>query len=321
MKIRRTIIAATAGISLLLAGCTTGGTDTASDSTASQQARAKTEARTLDAENGPVTVDSEPQRVVVLDYASLDTMVSLGLKDRIVETSKSANMPPAAEGIEANAGSLKEPNMEAIAAANPDLIIIGKRQAKMLGEFEKIAPTANLALDYDHYTLESNLKHVEALGAFFGKEKEAKQKADALRDRAREIRESVKPDQERAVIVMTNGGEISLFGPDSRFGIVFNDLGFTPAGNMERNSAHGENASFELLKKLNPQTMFVLDRDATIGEEGHSAKATLDNDLVKSTDASKNDRVYMLNGADWYLNGGGVDSMERMLDDVAAATK
>lgn len=316
MKIRRLLVSAVAGASLILAGCAS---DTGSQGGSSGSTSA--DARVLKTVDGEVKVDAEPQRVVVLDYASLDTMVNLGLKDKIVSTAKAATMPDAAEGIEANAGSLKEPNMEAIAQADPDLIIIGSRQAKMKAEFEKIAPTANMAINYDHYTVESNLKNVEALGDFFDKKDEATKAADDIRQRVEKIKSSVKPNQKEAAVLMTSVGEISLFGPNSRFGLVFNDLGFTPAGGVDSHSAHGENASFELLRKLNPKTLFVLDRDAAIGEEGHTAKATLDNDLVKSTDAVKKKREFMLSGADWYLNGGGIQAMNKMLDDVEAATK
>lgn len=308
-------------MSLVLAGCASEDGSSDNGSAASQQTNAESGSHSLEAENGTVTLEAEPQRVVVLDYASLDTMAALGMKDRIVSTAKAATMPEAAEGIEANAGSLKEPDMEAIAAADPDLIIIGSRQADMIKDFEKIAPTANMAIDYDHYTIENNLKHVEALGKLFGKEDEAKEKADEIRQRAKDIAASVPEDRKDAAVLMTSGGEVSLFGADSRFGLVFNDLGFAPAGDLDSDTAHGENASFELLKKVNPKTMFVLDRDAAIGEEGNSAKATLDNDLVNATDAAKQDRIFMLSAGDWYLNGGGIDGMNKMLDDIEAATK
>ena len=318
MKISHALVAAAAGFSLILTGCATEDNSAENNSASSQQNNAD-RAYTLEAENGTIELESEPKRIVVLDYASLDTLAALGEKDRVVSTAKAATMPKAAEGIEANAGSLKEPDMEAIAAADPDLILIGGRQAKMLKEFEKIAPTANMTINYDHYTIDSNMERVEALGKLFGKEAEAKEKSDEIRDRVKKIADSVPADKKEAAVLMTSGGEISLYGADSRFGLVFNDLGFTPAGNIDSDSSHGENASFELLKKINPKTIFVIDRDAAIGQEGHSAKATLDNELVKQTDAAKEDRIYMLSGADWYLNGGGIDGLNTMLDDIEQA--
>ena len=50
-----------------------------------------------------------------------------------------------------NVGSLKEPDFEAIHAMKPDVIFISTRQAELYDEFEKIAPTVYIELDYTNY--------------------------------------------------------------------------------------------------------------------------------------------------------------------------
>ena len=105
MKISHALVAAAAGFSLILTGCATEDNSAENNSASSQQNNAD-RAYTLEAENGTIELESEPKRIVVLDYASLDTLAALGEKDRVVSTAKAATMPKAAEGIEANAGSL-----------------------------------------------------------------------------------------------------------------------------------------------------------------------------------------------------------------------
>ena len=51
----------------------------------------------------------------------------------------------------ANAGSLKEPDLEAVYEMNPDLIIISGRQADYYEELNEIAPTIYMGLDNEDY--------------------------------------------------------------------------------------------------------------------------------------------------------------------------
>ncbi len=63
----------------------------------------------------------------------------------------------------------------------------------------------------------------------------------------------------------------------------------------------------------------MLDRDAAIGREGTSAKQLLDNELVRQTNAWKNDQVVYLNGQNWYLVGGGLGALHNTIQQLSAA--
>ena len=47
----------------------------------------------------------------------------------------------------------------------------------------------------------------------------------------------------------------------------------------------------------------------------------LDNDIVKSTDAYKNDKIIYLTPAVWYINDGGLNSIYTMIEDIANGLK
>ena len=77
-----------------------------------------------------VTVPYKPERIVVLDLANLDILDNLGLGDRIVGAptitlpyiqSYNENLPIV--------GSVKTPDLEAVMACEPDLILMGGRMA------------------------------------------------------------------------------------------------------------------------------------------------------------------------------------------------
>ena len=94
-------------------------------------------------------------------------------------------------------------------------------------------------------------------------------------------------------------------------------LGFTPADEKIEVSTHGQNISFEYILEKNPDVLFVIDRDAAIGN-GASAQGAIENDLVKKTEAFKNNKIVYLNGEYWYLSGGGLLSMKEMIKEVEA---
>jgi iron complex transport system substrate-binding protein len=62
-----------------------------------------------------------------------------------------------------------------------------------------------------------------------------------------------------------------------------------------------------------------VDRDAAIGEGGAAAEQVLDNELVAETTAWSQGQVVYVDAVDWYIAGGGLATMQRIVDDVAAA--
>ena len=74
----------------------------------------------------------------------------------------------------------------------------------------------------------------------------------------------------------------------------------------------------QLLQKVNPDWLFVLDRTAAIGEEGKTAREVLDNALVHQTKAWKNNQVVYLSSSA-YLAAGGVTQMREDLMNIKKA--
>ncbi|MBI9013350.1 MAG: ABC transporter substrate-binding protein [Clostridiales bacterium] len=70
-----------------------------------------------------VTIESEPMTIVTMAPSMTETIYALGLGDRLVGRTNYCNYPEAALSVE-SIGSLREPNLEAIIALNPDLILM-----------------------------------------------------------------------------------------------------------------------------------------------------------------------------------------------------
>ncbi|RRJ87262.1 iron ABC transporter substrate-binding protein [Gulosibacter macacae] len=318
MRLRRILAAtAVAATALALTACSN---DAAIDTPATGAADAAKADLTLTTVDGEITLDGVPQRVVTFDYASLDTLNTLGLGD-VVVGAPTAMLPESLQSFaEVTAvGTLTEPDFEAVAALDPDLILISNRLAEQLPQLTEIAPTANVAIDTKQW-LTSSTERATDLAALFGKQDAATEFIDKINATADEIR-SLEVDGS-TMFVMTSGGKVSTYGPGSRYGFLYDDLGLTPTvTGGDTSSRHGQEVSFEFIAENNPGHMLVIDRDATIGESGQAAAALLDNALVGSTDAWKNDKVAYLNGANWYLVGGGLTTSQSMLTELLDSLK
>ena len=88
---------------------------------------------------GETQVTTNPQRVVVFDLGILDSLDTLGVNVvGVVQKSLPDYLSKYASEEYTNIGTLKEPDMEAIFALTPDLIIISGRQADYYEELNKI---------------------------------------------------------------------------------------------------------------------------------------------------------------------------------------
>lgn len=275
---------------------------------------------TLTTVDGERTLDAVPERVVVLDYASLDTLNAVGKSDVVVGTA-TKSLPESLKSYAnvANVGTLKEPDFEAIAGLDPDLIIISARLAEQEPQLEEIAPTVNLSIDRKDWLASANERAID-LAALFGEEAAAQKRVDEITAAADELRGKA-GEAGKTMLVMSSGGKLATYGPGGRYGFVFDDLGFVSADEAATpdEARHGKEISFEYIGDKNPAQLLVIDRDVAIGAEGEAAQQVLDNAIVNATDAAKNDRITYLDAPNWYLVGGGLDTTKSMIDELSAA--
>ncbi|GEN84863.1 putative ABC transporter solute-binding protein YclQ [Sporosarcina luteola] len=266
----------------------------------------------------PVEVTKNPEKVVVFDFGTLDTLDDLGVEVAgLPRTNVPGYLSKYDDDKYVNVGSLKEPDFETIHEMKPDLIIISGRQSDLYEQFEEIAPTIYVGIDTAHY-MDSFKHNAELMGEIFGKEDKVKSELADIDERVAAIKEKTAASDENALIVLANEGKVSAYGPSSRFGIIHDVMGYKAADEKIEVSTHGQNITFEYILEKNPDILFVIDRDAAIGN-GASAKDSVENELVKKTDAYKNGKIVYLNGEYWYLSGGGLLSMKAMIEEVESA--
>ncbi|GAB3704953.1 siderophore ABC transporter substrate-binding protein [Mariniluteicoccus flavus] len=310
--LRMLTVLVAAALTLVLAAC--GGTNKPAGEN-------QAAALTVTHAQGTTKIEKTPKRIAVLDFGALDTVKALGLSDRVVALPKQA-MPSFlsefADDKYANLGTLAEPNYEALNKANPDLVIVGFRSAKTYPEMSKHWPTLDITFGSDKDLISGTEHAAKIIAQGFGPEvvAEADKQVAALKTQADKVK-ATGASAGKGLVLMTSGGKVTMHGPKSRYGAIHTLFGVQTAKSDIKEDAHGEPVSFELVAKTNPDTLFVVDRDAAIGTQGQNAMAILDNELVRGTTAWKNNKVVQLDGKRWYITIHGLANAGAMIDEVA----
>lgn len=267
-------------------------------------------------------VPYDPERIAVLDMASLDILDNLGMGDRVVG-SASTSLEYLTDYVDneevANLGTIKEADLEAVMECDPDVIFIGGRLASSYDALSEIAPVVFLSTDSELGIVKSVTKNAETIASMFGLEDEVSKKTEAFDERIKALKKTA--EGKTALVGMTTSGSFNLMGNDGRCSIVGREVGFENLTAAESTSTHGNEASFETVVEKNPDYIFVMDRDSAIGADGaQTAKEIVENELVMGTDAYKNGRIiYLEHPAVWYTAEGGITALNIMLSDLENA--
>jgi iron complex transport system substrate-binding protein len=265
---------------------------------------------------GETAIPETPKRIVVLDIGALETLHELGVKPVGVPKK---HMPSYLDDVKndesiGDAGSVIEPDFEQINALSPDLILISTRQERFYDELSHIAPTVFIGTDNKDY-LNSFHRNVELLGRIVDKEQEAVEKLAAIEAKITASQARFENNPNKALFVIYNNGKFSAFGKGSRFGFIHDVLHLKPATDHVEESVHGQKMSNELIATTNPDYLFVVDRNAAVlGKVAN--KAEVENKLIQQTNAYKNGKIFYLDPDVWFISGGGLISVDLMVDDI-----
>lgn len=320
-----------------LAACSSSTTDTTETSDTTSEEVSETveettetpETVTIQSYNGSgelvdLEVPYDAQRIAILDMASLDILDALGLGDRVVG-SASTSLEYLQDYMDneniSNLGTIKEADLEAVMACEPDVIFIGGRLSSSYDALSEIAPVVYLATDSTLGVVESTANNAKTIASMFGKEDEVDALMADYTARITALQEV--SSGKTAIVGMTTGGAFNVLGNDGRCSIIGVEIGFDNIGvdaDIDT-STHGNEASFEFIVEKNPDYIFVMDRDAAIGSEGAVlAQEIMENELVMTTDAYANGNiVYLEHPAVWYTAEGGIQALDVMLSDLESA--
>lgn len=270
---------------------------------------------TITTATGEVSLPLAPATVAVLDIAAIDTLAALGVTPAGVPNTLYVPYLADLTGKTRGVGTLFEPDLEALAALSPDLIIAGGRSSTQVKALSQVATTIDMTIWQD--VAGQGRDRIMAYGTLFARTGEAARLIAALDAKLAETRAAA-DGKGRALILQTNGPKISAYGRGSRFAWIHDALAIPQAHETLNPETHGDAVSFEFIMQVNPDWIIVIDRSAAIGETTTAAK-TLDNPLVAGTTAGQKGQIIHLSPTPIYIAGGGYTSMMTTLDELLAA--
>lgn len=320
MLTRTRSLALVGGLAIALSAC---GGDSSADSAGASGATIEVEDN-----NGTQQVPENPTSVVATDNRTFETLSDWDVK---LSAGAVTLMPSTLDYTKdesiVDLGSHREPNLEAIVAVKPDLVINGQRYTDHEAKLKELAPDAAfLNLDpREGEPIDAELKRAtDVLGEVFGKQDEATTLGEELDAEIARVKEAYEPG-DTVMAINTSGGEIGYIAPTvgRTLGPVFDLFGLEPALEVEGASDgdKGDEVSVEAIAKSDPDWILVMDRDAAVAaeEEGYTpAKQLLEGSeaLEKVTAVEKGQVVYM--PADTYTNEG-IQTYTEFFGDFADA--
>ncbi|MGY1740647.1 MULTISPECIES: ABC transporter substrate-binding protein [unclassified Blastococcus] len=221
---RAGVLGAVLGTTLALAGC--GG-----DAEADEEGAAAADVRQVEHALGTAEIEGTPERVVVLDTGELDAVLALGLTPvGAVRTDVSAELPGFVEdaGVDpadiGDVGTIAEPDLEAIAALEPDLVLSNVvRHEALYDQLSGIAPT--VMAEHVGETWKENLL---LAGEALGRTEQAEALLAEYEARAADVGAGFGDPAATEVSVarFIDATSVRLYGTGSFIGTVLADVGF-----------------------------------------------------------------------------------------------
>ncbi len=284
--------------------------------------------------HGEVEVPLRPKKVVALDNRTFETLWDWGID--LVAVPKDVmpgDSPYVKDENVLNIGNHREPNLEIIAAVEPDLVIIGQRFGSYYEDIKELVPnTPVIDLNFDlskdpnraGESLVEGLKNSSlALGKIFDKNSEAEELVKRF-DEAIEGVRSAYNGKDTVMSLVVSGGDIGFSAPKTGrvWGPMYEIFNWQPALEVKNTSSdhQGDDISVEAIAQSNPDWIFVLDRDAAISSSDDllPARDVIDNSpALKNTKAiRKKNIVYAPN--DTYTNES-IQTYLKLFEDINKA--
>lgn len=298
---------------LALSACGGASDDAAStDNSSATSSSASSSTVTVEDNFGTQEISTPPTKVAVTDNRSFEILDSWGVEPVAAPLQL---VPSTLDSLKNNEnvvdiGNHREPDLEALAAAEPELIINGQRFQQYYEDIKELNPDATLVeLEprEGEPMIDELKRQTTTLGEIFGKQAEADQLVSDFDAAVERVKKAYDPSK-KVMALNVSGGEIGYIAPgEGRFyGPLFDELGLTPALTLENGSDNheGDDISVEAIADSNPDWILVLDRDAAVsqGENQASAESVVkENAALQNVTAIKEDNV-VLAPADTYTN-------------------
>ncbi|MFI7342464.1 ABC transporter substrate-binding protein [Streptomyces sp. NPDC050085] len=268
---------------------------------------------------GDVKVKNNPQRVVVLDTAELDSAITLGVKPvgatrAGAEQAFLSYLPQSQTTGITEVGEIANPNLEKIAGLKPDLILSSKiRDGQRYQQLSAIAPT--VLTESTGYPWKQNFRtHADALG----KKPRAEQAIKRYETHVAAVTKALGGKAKAAgtqvnVVRFVEGADIRIYGKQNYIGTILADVGVgRPAVTDKAKDGFSYDVSPEQIDKADADVIFT----STYGSPGKAkVTETTTSGLWRGLKAVRDDRVFQVDDELW-IQGIGYSAADQILDEL-----
>lgn len=237
----------------------------------------------VDSTGTTITLTEEPQKIVSLAPSTTEILGALGITDKVVGRTSYCNYPSEVTSAQ-DVGGTSNPNVEAIVALQPDLVVASTHVSdEVISKLREVnIPVAFLN---EQENFEGTYSAIENIGLLTGRTEEAKAVVEEMKTKIETTIEKVnalnKTDKPSVYYALWYGDSDSTAGGDTFIGQMIQLAG----GNNIANDVEGWSISKEKIVEGNPDMIIV--------PAGNGIKEGLETtDFYKDLTAVKEGRIY-----------------------------
>jgi iron complex transport system substrate-binding protein len=234
-----------------------------------------------------VTIEAQPQRIASLSPAATETLFAIGAGDQVVAVDMYSNYPE--EAISREQLDAYEPNLEAIAAVEPDLVLLFYDPGELADSLERLGITTAVlgSVEETPESVEAVFDQIRLLGQITGHMQEAEDLVAEMEDRVDAIEEALADVEQGPRIFHEVDATLYTAAPDSFVGGLYKIL-------KAQNIAAGADQPFpqlsqEVIIESDPEVIILAD-----GAYGESPDTVKGRPGWGSISAVRNDRVFVI---------------------------
>jgi iron complex transport system substrate-binding protein len=244
-------------ILVLAAGCgDDSSSDPGSDTDATDAPAEDVFPVTVDAANGEVTVEAAPESIVSLSPTATESLFAIGAGDQVEAVDQQSDYP---EGVPTTDLDGLEPNVEALLAHQPDLVVIDRDNEEVtsaLADLEIPVLVQPAAVTFDDVYAQ-----IRELGTITGHREEADAVATEVEDQIAELTEQV-PETDEPLTYFHELDDTYYTATSSTFiGQVYGLVGLENIADEADDGSGYPQLSAEYLLDADPDLVFLADTE------------------------------------------------------------
>ncbi|MFI6909555.1 ABC transporter substrate-binding protein [Nonomuraea sp. NPDC050394] len=272
---------------LVLTACGQTGTTTTSSAppTSAAPATAAGFPVTIEAGNGSVTLAKKPERIISLSAAHTETLFAIGAGPQVIAVDDQSNYP--AEAPKSDLSGFK-PNVEAIVAKKPDLVVLSNDLDKIVAELGKL--NVPVLLEPAPTKIDEAYDEIADLGAATGNKDKADQVVTGMKAELDKLAAAAPKDKKLTYYHELD--QTPYAATSSTFiGQIYSIFGMTNIADKAPGAAGGyPKLSAEFVAQSDPDLIFLADVKCCRQNKDTLAKRP----GWKGLSAIKNDQVVLL---------------------------